>query len=106
MATPARKIGPQVAINLDAVERPEDDVKPPFVAVLGGKELTFKDVNELEWDDVAALDSPYDFVDLCLDEADREYLYAAKVEAWKFGELWKAYQRHYGLKQSGPRGRG
>lgn len=97
MAAPARK-ATQIAINLDTVERPEEELKPPFVAAIGGKELTFLDAAELEWDDLAQMDSPEDFVRLTLSDEDQETLYAAKLPGWKFGQLWEAYQRHYGLK--------
>lgn len=93
----------QIALNLDAAERPDEEKRPPFVAVVGGKELTFVDAAELEWDDLAAMDSPHDFVQLTLSEEDRDHLYAQKLEGWKFGMLWESYQRHYGLKNPGRR---
>ena len=98
MATAARTKVTNIAINLDTVERPEEEVKPPFVAVVGGREIVFTDAAELEWDDLAQMDSPEDFVRLTLSEEDQDYLYGAKIPGWKFGTLWEAYQRHYGLK--------
>jgi glycerol-3-phosphate dehydrogenase len=93
----------QIALNLDDATRPEEEQKPPFVAVVGGKELTFKDAAELEWDELAEMDSPHEFVRLTLSEDDQTHLYAQKLEGWKFGQLWDAYQRHYGLKNPGRR---
>lgn len=93
--TPART---KISVNLDEIE--QKDVKEPFVAVIGGKEITFTDPELLDWEDLASLESPGDFVDMCLDTEDRTYVYDQKLPAYKFRALWEAYQNHYGLLQS------
>lgn len=92
MADSTRKI----AIDLDSIER--TNTKDPFVAVIGEREIEFYDPEDMEWEDLAALDSPGDFVDLCTMSAeDREHIYAQKLSSHKFKKLWEAYQAHYDL---------
>ncbi len=85
----------KIAVNLDELER--KNPKDPFVAVIGGREITFTDPEEMDWEDLAALDSPGDFVDMCTTDDDREHIYNQKLPAFKFKKLWEAYQQHYDL---------
>lgn len=85
----------KIALNLDEIER--KNVKDPFVVVIGGKEITFLDPEDMDWEDLAALDSPGDFVDMCTTDEDREHIYDQKLPAFKFKKLWESYQQHYDL---------
>lgn len=97
----ARKAALGIALNLDTATRPEEEVKEPFVAVVGGKRLTFTDAADIDWEVLASLDNPHDFVQHCLSEDDAEHFYAQKLPGWKFRELWDAYRVYYGLKKPG-----
>ena len=85
----------KVSINLDDLER--KNVKEPFVAVIGGREVKFSDPEDMDWEDLAALESPGDFVDMCTSDEDREHIYDQKLPAFKFKRLFEAYQQHYDL---------
>lgn len=86
---------PKVVLDLDSLER--KNVKDPFVVNVGGRLVKFSDPEDMEWEDLAALESPGDFVDLCLSDEDREHVYAQNLPAFKFKKLWEAYQQHYDL---------
>lgn len=86
---------PKIVLNLDEFER--KNTKDPFTVVVGGKPITFTDPEEMDWEDLAELDSPGDFIDLCLNDEDREHVYAQNLPAFKFKKLWEAYQQHYDL---------
>ena len=101
MATARSTASTKIALNLDTVQRDPAEVKDPFVVTLGGKRLVFTDAADLDWEVLAQMDSPQDFVEQCLSEADQAHLYEAKLPGWKFAELWKSYQAYYGLEQRG-----
>lgn len=94
----------KIILNLDEIER--TNVKDPFVVVVGEKEVTFTDPEDLDWEDLAALDSPGDFIDMCTSDADREHIYGLKLPSYKFKRLWEAYQKHYDLLESRGKRRG
>lgn len=95
---------PKIILNLDELERA--NVKDPFVVVIGDKPIKFTDPEDLGWEDLAALESPGDFVDMCLSDADRDHVYAQNLPAFKFKRLWEAYQKHYDLLESRGKRRG
>lgn len=92
MATDKTKI----ALNLDELER--KNTKEPFTVVIGGKEVTALDPELMDWEDLAALESPGDFVDLCFEVEDREHIYEQKLASYKFRRLFEAWQQHYDVR--------
>jgi hypothetical protein len=103
MATRATPIKPgktpQVALNLDTLER--EDIHEEFAVVIDGKRIVFTDAADIAWDVLETMDSPSEFVDECTSEEDRAHIYAAKLPAWKFKALWEGYQAHFGLSSPG-----
>jgi len=108
MATTPRKpagISPDLVLNLDDLERPKKDIKAPFTVGIADRTVTFVDPAELDWDTLAGLDSPGDFIDYCLSPEDRDHVLEAtregKIPGWKFKVLWETYQQHYGIDTRG-----
>lgn len=95
--SPARRIG----TNLDELEK-ENPIEP-FVALVGGKEITFIDARDLPWDELNKIDDPDEFMWRCLSEEDYDFFLAQKVPGWKIEILSRDYQRHFGI---GTRGNG
>lgn len=89
----------RISIDLDSEERPEGDVKPPFVAVVKGREITMTDPAELDWRDLIMLESPTEFLRLALAPADRKFLLEQDLPGWKFNKLMEAYYAHYDLEE-------
>lgn len=90
---------PGVILDLDAAERPADDVKPPFVVKIEGRTVTFADPSELPWQDLAAVEAPGDLIRIALSREDRQHVSAASIPAWKFNKLMESYYIHYDLEQ-------
>lgn len=88
---------PSVILDLDAEERPEEDVKPPFVVNVGGEKITFEDPANIEWRALASVNIPGDLIRISLSVEDRNHLKGLSLPAWKFNKLMKAYYDHYGL---------
>ena len=88
---------PGVVLNLDTEERDPKDVKPPFVVLVGGREIEFSDPTELDWRDLASLDAPGDLIHVALSKEDRRHLSSVKLPGWKFNRLMESYYTHYDL---------
>lgn len=86
---------PGVVLDLDAMERPAKDVKPPFVVRVGGKDITFADPSELDWKDLVDINHPGQLVGISLSRADRDHILTTDLPTWKFGELMDSYYTHY-----------
>jgi hypothetical protein len=89
----------KVALNLDTLER--EDRYDEFASVIGGRRIVFTDAAELDWQVLAELDSPEDFIENCTTDEDREHILKQSIPGWKFRALWEAYQAHYGLGNPG-----
>lgn len=88
---------PGVILDLDTAERPKEDVKAPFVVKIGGRQVTFKDPAEIDWQDLAAASAPGDLIRVSLSREDRVHLSEVNMPTWKFTKLMDAYYTHYDL---------
>jgi hypothetical protein len=88
-----------LAIDLDAAERPADEVKPPFTAKVGEKIITMIDPSDLDWRDLLAMQDPREFIRLTMSADDREHLSKTPIPGWKFGRLMEAFYLHYDLEE-------
>lgn len=86
-----------VVFDLDAAQRPDKEVKPPFKTRVNGRVIVMNDPAEFDWQDLIDISHPNDFLVHCLSDDDRYWLQDQKIEAWKFNNLLEAYMRHYGL---------
>ena len=96
-STVSRLPEPGVILDLDLEERPAEDVKPPFVIKVNGRNIQFADPAELNWQDLAAIRIPADFVHVSLNHEDRKFLLEEDLPSWKFNRLLEAYYLHYDL---------
>lgn len=90
---------PGVVVDLDLEERPEQDVKPPFVAKVGGRAITFTDPADIDWRDLATVVIPADLLRVSLSSEDRNFLQDQPLPSWKFNRLMEAYYVHYDLEE-------
>lgn len=90
---------PGVILDLDSVERPAADVKPPFVVNIEGRQITMQDPSEVDWRDLAAVEIPADLLRVAMTREDRNYLMDLALPAWKFNKLMEAYYTHYDLEE-------
>jgi hypothetical protein len=90
---------PGVVLDLDVEERPEEDVKPPFIAKVAGKNSPLQDPSEIDWRDLAAVEIPADLLRVAMTREDRQHLQGAALPAWKFNRLMESYYTHYDLEE-------
>lgn len=90
---------PGVILDLDAEVRDPKDVKPPFIAKVGDKNIVLEDPSEIDWRDLAAVNIPADLLRVAMTREDRQYLSDQALPAWKFNKLMEAYYTHYDLEE-------
>lgn len=87
----------RISLDLDSESRPDAEVKPPFVVVVAGREITMEDPANLDWRDLLLLESPTDFLRLSLSAEDRKFLLEQSLPGWKFNKLMEGYYTHFDL---------
>lgn len=90
---------PGVVLDLDALQRPEKDVKPPFIVKVGGQKVTFKDPAEIDWKDLADVQIPADLFSVACSREDRVHIRDTPMEGWRFNQLMESYYTHYDFEQ-------
>lgn len=88
---------PGVILDLDLEERPEKDLKPPFVTKVGGRTISMTDPSDIDWRDLASVEIPQDLLRVAMSAEDRDHLVQQALPAWKFNRLMDAYYTHYDL---------
>lgn len=93
----------RIAFNVKTAEKERTD-EPFVVALEDGSTVTFNDPRDLDWQDVATLENPIDFVRLVVSDEDKVKLRKAKIPAWIFNQMISEFQIHYGIGTSGTPG--
>jgi hypothetical protein len=91
------KLPVDVDFDLDAAEKPQSQIRPPFRTTIEGKVVTFNDPSDADWRDLAMLDSPNEFVRLTTSPEDRRHIFETPLPGWKFNMLMEAFYRHFNL---------
>lgn len=90
---------PGVVFDFDSLKRDPKDIKPPFIAKVRDREITFTDPSEILWQDLAAVVIPSDLFSVALSAEDRRWLRDTEMAGWQFNELMKAYYEHYDFEE-------
>lgn len=90
---------PGVTLDLDALERPAKDIKPPFVVKVNERKITFADPNDMDWRDVASVQIPADLFHVALSKEDRNFLLDQELSTFRMAALFKGYYDHYDFEQ-------
>lgn len=91
------KIDPaSVALDLDSLER--EDCPPPFDSLIGGRVYTFKDPQDVDWQDLlASMSNPVMFIRKVLPPEDHVAFFTTPLPNWKMSRLMEKYMEHFGL---------
>lgn len=92
-----RELPQNITLDLDAAERKPKDIKPEFAVLIKGRRIVMEDPQNLDWRDLAQMESPLEFLNYALSKEDREFLYEQDLEAWRFNDLMDAYYVHFDL---------
>lgn len=88
-----------INLDLDAAERPAEEIKGPFRFNVKDRTVTMSDPADLDWRDLILLDSPTEFIRLALQPEDRQFLLEQPLPGWKFNLLMEGYYKHYDLEE-------
>lgn len=88
-----------VTLDLDAYERPAEEVIPPFVVRLGGRTVTMTNPEDIDWQDLLDIENPADFLRYCVDKDDAKFILGLALPGHKFAKLMETYQEHYGIEE-------
>lgn len=98
-SAPRASTAKKVALDLDTLER-EGDIPEPFVVRVKGKPITLADIQELDWQDLAAIAqgrNAHLFFQKVVHADDYEHFIAAKISSWKMERLMETYLEHFGV---------
>ena len=92
-----------VDFNMDTYER-EGERPKPFTTVIGGRRIVLSDPTNLDWQDLADMDDPFELADKCMRPEDRDYFLEHRAPAYKLQAMAQAFQKHYGMGNAGNAG--
>lgn len=98
-SAPRASTAKKVALDLDTLER-EGDIPEPFPIRVKGRVIVLRDIQELDWQDVAAIGhsrNAHLFFQKAIHEDDYEHFISARIESWKMERLMQDYLTHYGV---------
>ena len=90
---------PGVVLDLDAYERPEEEIKPPFVVKVADRKITFSDPADIDWQDLASIEIPTDLFSVAMNREDRKFFREQPMPGHKFNHLMKAYYDYYDFEE-------
>lgn len=88
-----------VDLDLDSLERPEDQKRKPFSFSLRGRRIVMADPQDQDWRDVIRMDNPVQLFRICLSDEDRTFFFEQEMEGWRLGKLVESFEKHYGLQE-------
>ncbi len=85
----------KIHLNLDEVQRPEDQQFEVFATVINGRRIEISDPAEIDYKDLLTIDTPLQFFRYTMSEDDRNYLAEQNLKGWRLGLLLEGYLKHY-----------
>jgi len=88
-----------VMFDADAAQRPQTEVKPPFVTKVGGRKVTMGDPAEVDWKDLATLEGPGELLRFTMNPEDLRHIETVDTPGWLFNQILEAYSEYYELEK-------
>jgi hypothetical protein len=89
----------RVDLDLDALERPQDQVKPEFAFTWKKRRIVLTDPAELDFRQLLEIEHPLGFLRHTASQEDRDFLASDEgtMPGWRMGELISRYYEHFEL---------
>lgn len=94
-----------VDFDLDAYQRPEADIIPPFVVRLGGKVIEMQNPDDMDWKDLLDITDPVNFLRYSVTADERAHIFSLEIPGHKLNELMERYQAHFKIQEKVQRAR-
>lgn len=88
-----------VDLDLDAYERPAEEIIPDFSVRLGGRKIVMTNPDDIDWQDLLLIENPVDFLRYCVGKEDAKHILSIAMPGHKFAKLMTSYQEHYGVEE-------
>jgi len=94
-----RQLPETIDFDLDAYERPAEEVIPDYKVKLGGKVVTMTNPDDIDWKDLLDITDPVAFLRHSVSAEDRAHILGLNLEGWRFGKLMDGYYAHFHIEE-------
>jgi hypothetical protein len=88
-----------VDFDLDAYERPAEEIIPDYRVKVGGKVLVMSSPDDINWLDLIEITDPIMFLRHSLSREDLNHLLAQKMPGHLFGKFMEGYYTHFKIQE-------
>lgn len=99
MTSNVRDLPQDIDFDLDAYERPAEEIIPDFKIKLGGKVIVMTNPDEIDWKDLLDITDPVAFLRHSVSAEDRAHILGLDLPSHKFGKLMSAYYAHFHIEE-------
>lgn len=89
----------EIDFDLDAYERPAEEVIPDYKIKLGGRVIVMTNPDEIDWKDLLDITDPVGFLTYAVSREDREHILGLDIPSYKFGKLMDGYYAHFNIQE-------
>lgn len=93
------KLPEQIDFDLDAYERPAEEVIPDFKIKVGGRVITMTNPDEIDWKDLLDITDPVAFLRHSTSTEDRAFILGLDLSSYRFGKLMDTYYTHFHIEE-------
>lgn len=93
------KLPEHIDFDLDAYERPAEEIIPDFRIKLGERVITMTNPDEIDWKDLLDISDPVAFLRYSVSAEDRNFILGLDLPSHKFGKLMESYYAHFHIEE-------
>lgn len=94
-----RDLPVEIDFDLDAYERPAEEIIPDFKIKLGGRVIVMTNPDEIDWKDLLDITDPVAFLRHSVSVDDRSFILGLDLPSHKFGKLMDSYYAHFHIEE-------
>ena len=97
--TNVRDLPAEIDFDLDAYERPAEEIIPDYRIKIGGKVVVMTNPDEIDWKDLLDITDPVGFLRHAVSAEDRTHILQLDLPSHKFGKLMDGYYAHFHIQE-------
>lgn len=99
MSDNVQQLPVNVDFDLDAYERPADEIIPPFVVRLGGRVIEMQNPDDIDWKDLLDITDPVNFLRHSVTKEERNHIFSLNIPGHKLNAMMERYQEHFKIEE-------